>query len=115
MRNSNLMKTYIDHDSTINFENLWIQKNPSSRFYREFLQELERGEAELIPYVPPAPTWEQIRAHRNSFLTASDWSIMADADPKPSKQSWLDYRQALRDIPQTFSSPEEVVFPNKPE
>jgi hypothetical protein len=109
------MKTYIDHDSTINFEGLWIQKNPSSRFYREFLQELERGEAELIPYVPPAPTWEQIRDQRNNLLTASDWSIMTDADPKPSKQSWLDYRQSLRDIPQNFSSPEEVLWPNKPE
>lgn len=109
------MKTYIDYDSTIHFEGLWIQKNPSSRFYREFLHELEKGEAELVPYVPPAPTWEQIRNQRNNLLTASDWSIMADADPKPSKQSWLDYRQSLRDLPQSFSTPEEVVFPNKPE
>ena len=114
MQNSNLMKTYIDHDSTIHFENLWIPKDPANRDYSQFLQELERGEAELIPYVPPAPTWEEIRAQRNSLLTSSDWSIMADADPKPSKQSWLDYRQSLRDIPQTFSSPESVVFPNKP-
>jgi hypothetical protein len=92
-----------------------IPKDPVNRHYVQFLQELEKGEAELIPYVPPATTWEEIRAQRNNLLTASDWSIMADADPKPSKQSWLDYRQLLRDIPQTFSTPEEVVFPNKPE
>jgi hypothetical protein len=30
-------------------------------------------------------------------------------------QSWLDYRQALRDLPQTFSNPDEIVWPTKPQ
>ncbi len=109
------MKTYIDHKETVVFENDWIPKDPSNTDYAQFLQELERGEAELVPYVPPAPAWEQIRAQRNNLLTASDWSVASDATPKPSKEAWLTYRQALRDIPQTFSTPEEVVWPNKPE
>jgi hypothetical protein len=61
------------------------------------------------------PTWEQIRSQRDALLKDSDWSAFPDATPKPSKEAWLTYRQALRDIPQTFSSPESVVFPNKPE
>ena len=109
------MKTYTDHNSTVVFNELWIPKDPANRHYAQFLQELERGEAELIPYVPPAPTWEQIRAQRDAFLTASDWAAFPDANPKPSKEAWIAYRQALRDIPQTFSIPEEVVWPNKPE
>ena len=68
----------------------------------------------IIPPVIP-PTWEQIRSQRDAFLTASDWAAFPDATPKPSKEAWIAYRQALRDLPQTFSSPEEVVFPNKPE
>ena len=112
------MKIYINHDSIIDLEGLCIPKDPANRHYTLFLEELERGEAELVPYVAPAPhtpTWEQIRSQRDSLLTASDWAIISDAAPKPSKEAWLTYRQALRDIPQNFSAPEEVVWPTKPE
>jgi hypothetical protein len=109
------MKTYIDHKETVVFENNWIPKDPSNTDYAQFLQELEKGEAELIPYVPPAPTWEQIRSQRDAFLKDSDWAAFPDANPKPSKEAWLSYRQALRNVPQTFSTPEEVAWPNKPE
>jgi len=61
------------------------------------------------------PTWDIVRSQRDSLLKDSDWAIISDATPKPSKAAWLDYRQALRDIPQNFSTPEEVIFPNKPE
>jgi hypothetical protein len=30
------------------------------------------------------------------------------------KQAWADYRQALRNIPQDFATPDEVVFPEMP-
>ena len=60
------------------------------------------------------PTWEQIRIKRNSLLQDSDWSIIPDANPKPSKEAWLTYRQSLRDLPSTFNTPEEVVWPVKP-
>jgi hypothetical protein len=109
------MKTYIEYDSSIFFENLSIPKDPANRHYAQFLQELERGEAELVPYVPPAPTWEQIRAQRDGLLKDSDWSAFPDANPKPSKENWLTYRQALRDITSNFKAPEEVVWPEKPQ
>ena len=91
-----------------------IPKDSANRHYSQFLQEFEKGEAELVPYVPPAPTWEQIRAQRDALLKESDWSITSDATPKPSKEAWLTYRQALRDLPQNFSEPSEVVWPEKP-
>ena len=70
-----------------------------------------------IAIVPPVipPTWEDIRVKRDSLLKESDWVVLADSNPKPSKDAWINYRQALRDIPQNFSTPEEVLFPNKPE
>ena len=60
------------------------------------------------------PTWEQIKIKRNSLLKDSDWSAFPDANPKPSKEAWLTYRQALRDIPSTFKTPQEVVWPKVP-
>ena len=31
------------------------------------------------------------------------------------KEEWETYRQSLRDIPQDYDSPDEVVYPDKPE
>jgi hypothetical protein len=104
------MKTYIEHTDTIHFEGLWIPKDSSNRHYQQFLEEQKNGEAELVPYIPPAPTWEQIRAQRDNLLVQSDWIGVSDAQPKPNKEAWLSYRQALRDITVTYSSPEAVVF-----
>ena len=68
----------------------------------------------IVPSVV-LPTWERIRSKRDALLKDSDWSVAGDATPKPSKEAWLTYRQALRDLPQSFETPEEVVWPTKPE
>ena len=69
-----------------------------------------------VAIVPPTTplTWEQIRSKRDTLLKESDWSAFPDANPKPSKEAWLAYRQALRDIPTIFKTPEEVVWPKVP-
>lgn len=58
-------------------------------------------------------TWEQIRQHRNKLLIASDWTQGADV-PNNIKDSWANYRTALRDIT-TAESTTDVVWPTKPE
>ena len=58
--------------------------------------------------------WKEIRAKRNGLLSASDWAAMPDS-PVTDQQAWLDYRTALRNIPQTFSAdPDSVVWPVAP-
>jgi hypothetical protein len=59
-------------------------------------------------------TMDSVRRKRNELLKESDWVGLTDVNI-PNKQAWLDYRQSLRDLPQTFSKPEEVVWANKPE
>lgn len=110
------MKTYIDYTDKIisKSENLSIPKDPANRHYQQFLEELKKGEAELVPYVSPALTWEQIIGQRNNLLKESDWIGVTDAQPKPNKETWLTYRQALRDITKTYSSPESVIWPTNP-
>lgn len=67
---------------------------------------------EDIP-VPPV-TWDTIRAERDKLLAASDYTQLLDA-PVPNQSEWAAYRQQLRDITQSFASPDTVVWPNAPE
>ena len=64
------------------------------------------------------PMWkmQELRDARSMFLRDTDWVVtkaMETGEPVP--QQWQDYRQALRDITNTYSSLEEVVWPEKPE
>ena len=56
--------------------------------------------------------WGRIREQRNKLLSESDWTQIPDCTV--NKQSWLDYRNALRNLPQNFNSPFDVVWPSKP-
>jgi hypothetical protein len=110
------MKTYYDlNENAIVTNDSYIPKERGNPGYEQFLKELENGEAELAPYVePPLKTWELVRLQRDNLLVQSDWIGVSDAQPKPNKEAWLNYRQALRDITVTYSSPEAVVWPTKP-
>jgi len=65
--------------------------------------------------IPDDAKWRYIRKHRNDLLVKSDWSQIEDSPlTGTTKQSWKDYRRLLRDIPQTYASPNDVVFPDLP-
>jgi hypothetical protein len=57
-------------------------------------------------------TWEQIRSKRNNLLSLSDYTQMADWPG--DKEAWATYRQALRDLTQTYTNAADVVWPSKP-
>lgn len=59
-----------------------------------------------------AEPMQQLRAERDAKLAATDWWVLPDRNPT---QAQLDYRQALRDITQTYTSLDDVVWPEKPE
>jgi len=60
--------------------------------------------------------WKKIRKERNQLLKDSDYIMFPDITTSAEKkQEWTTYRQALRDIPQDYDSPDEVVYPDKPE
>jgi|AntAceMinimDraft_5_1070358.scaffolds.fasta_scaffold09626_5 hypothetical protein len=52
-------------------------------------------------FVTSPMTWDFVLSTRNSMLTASDGKISPDM-PDVVKQPWINYRQALRDLPNTF-------------
>lgn len=53
-----------------------------------------------------------IRADRDRRLAETDWRFRSDMNPS---QAWVDYCQALRDIPQQAGFPHAVTWPTKPE
>ena len=60
--------------------------------------------------------WRKIREERNQLLKDSDYIMFPDITTSAEKkQEWTTYRQSLRDIPQTFSNPDDVIYPDKPE
>ena len=60
--------------------------------------------------------WVKVRKQRNQLLKDSDYIMVSDAPiDETQKQEWTTYRQVLRDIPQDYDSPDEVVYPDKPE
>lgn len=70
----------------------------------------------LSPFDPEeVPTeWllERMRLHRDRLLAESDWTQLEDAPV--DRQTWADYRQALRDLPATWEPGPTVTFPDRP-
>lgn len=71
------------------------------------------------PAPQPEPTTEELaaaaRAQRNGLLYACDWTQLGDVPISDELQSaWVDYRQALRDVPQQENFPTEIVWPTAP-
>ena len=57
--------------------------------------------------------WTQIREKRNGLLAGCDWTQLQDSPV--NAQDWATYRQSLRNIPQDFDSPDDVVWPIRPQ
>ena len=54
----------------------------------------------------------KLRAERDQRLAETDWWVLPDLTPTEAQ---LAYRQALRDITNTYTSLDDVVWPEKPE
>jgi hypothetical protein len=61
--------------------------------------------------------WNNIRDRRDTLLKESDTQILIDKwnnMDESKQQEWIIYRQALRDLPQIYTDPYSVIFPNLP-
>lgn len=62
--------------------------------------------------VPDEWYMERMRLQRDRLLAASDWAMTSDAPT--DKQAWADYRQQLRDFPDTWTPGPVADFPDPP-
>ena len=90
---------------------------PGNRDYQEFLivdTELEYCPREYHPTEEEKRA--EVRAKRDGLLAKCDWTQVVDAPlTDEQKIAWQAYRQSLRDLPQDYPAPEEVVWPTTPE
>jgi hypothetical protein len=63
--------------------------------------------------VPDEWVWERLRNRRNALVAETDWRVVPDAswDTTP----WEQYRQALRDLPDTTTDPRKAIWPTAPQ
>ena len=87
----NLVGGYIDKTEEFSWSNL--------KFENGNLSDLDQAaiEAEL-ENVYSEKAYQQLRQQRNQILAQSDWRFRSDLTPS---QAWIDYCQALRDLPAT--------------
>ncbi len=63
------------------------------------------------PHIDPMP---EIRMRRNQLLTACDWTQLPDVVlTTEQKATWVEYRQQLRDFPETCD-PDNPIWPVLP-
>jgi hypothetical protein len=94
-------------------DNASIPPDPANTDYQTYLAWLEEGNEPLLPEQAPL-TWDDIRAKRDQLIRESDWTMVQDATV--NQAAWAQYRQILRDLPQTYASvtPDKVVWPEPP-
>ena len=55
--------------------------------------------------------WDRVRKERNELLAVTDFYALSDVTMSDAMTT---YRQALRDLPESVESSEDVVWPEKP-
>lgn len=92
-----------------------IEKNKADNEAAEkkmFEESAKMAELEARRFLP---LWTNIRRDRDNRLWNSDWTQLPDADlTENEKKEFAEYRQALRDITDSFDTPEEVMWPPEP-
>lgn len=78
-----------------------------------FWTDLEEGQEPPPLVVTPEMELEWLRNTRNALLRDTDWT-QGDDVPDSIKLPNQTYRQALRDITESYSSERDVVWPEKP-
>lgn len=126
------------HDILLGYGFHHVQDTPPE--YDWITQRVVRGELEAIenspfyqfPYTIEELTEEEIainrekkrqldwipfREQRDRLLRESDWTQISDYSliSEEERVLWAEYRQELRDLPETYPDPFTIVWPSKPE
>jgi hypothetical protein len=79
---------------------------------KEELRPTDEEIALKVKELEAAEPLAELREERNELLMETDYIMVSDY-PHTNKQAWIDYRQALRDLPQTADL-SNIEYPTKP-
>jgi len=79
---------------------------------KEELRPTDEEIALKVKELEAAQPLKELREERNDLLMETDYIMVSDY-PHTNKQAWIDYRQSLRDLPQTADL-SNVEYPTKP-
>lgn len=89
--------------------------HPSILIIKNYTGQVEEGwdwsGSVFTPPPTPIVTAEQVRAQRDALLAETDWAMLTDVT---APAGYLEYRQALRDVPAQAGFPADVTWPTKP-
>ena len=83
---------------------------------------LDENDEWIVPPEPNPPPlsdeqkWDNIRRKRDLLLKNSDFAVLPDVPLSTiQKQEWIAYRQMLRDLPELYANPDDVIWPTAPQ
>ena len=92
-RTLQLLRPNAEYHFSGEYETLeWVDKNQSKPTESEYQAKLEELQA--------AEPMRLLRQERDRLIALTDWRFRSDLSPS---QAWIDYCQALRDLPSTAS------------
>ena len=91
-----------------------ITSIPMDENNTDYIEYLEWARSNTVEAADDFLTWDYIRSKRNGILKDTDWTMTTGATVNQTE--WAAYRQAIRDIPQTYKdkTPSDVVWPSEP-
>jgi|694.fasta_scaffold68772_6 hypothetical protein len=97
---------YNDETPNERIENLGIFEQAVADFNNE--KKILQDELDAIEAA--RDYWEELRVLRNQRLSDCDWTQMSDVPfTEEQKISWKNYRQLLRDLPESITDPKQLV------
>lgn len=71
---------------------------------------IEHMEELILPEITPEQIAMLVRSIQLSKLASSDWTQLPDVSlSKDKKVEWINYRQELRDMPETFKDVKDIA------
>ena len=92
----------------------WIYREDTGLEWQD-TEQTQPSDAELsakVAEIQAAEPLELLREKRNELIAETDWWANSDLTMTAEQTA---YRQALRDITDTYTSLDDVVWPTKPE
>jgi hypothetical protein len=98
---------YNDETPNERIENLGIFEQAITDFNNE--KKILQDELDAIEAA--RDYWEELRVLRNERLSDCDWTQISDVPfTEEQKISWKNYRQLLRDLPESITEPKQLVL-----